>query len=72
MLGEKTISGEGGWEEFFIIIKKKKKRKQPRRPSTDEWIKKLVNPYNGILQKGTTMDTCNNMDDLKCLFLKQN
>ena len=39
-------------------------RKQPKSPSTDEWIKKMLYIYNGILcnhKKGWNSDICDNV-----------
>lgn len=48
---------------FLVLVKK---GKQPKHPSTDEQINKLVCPYHGIRlsnKKEQNLDTCNNLDE---------
>lgn len=48
---------------FFVIAKT---WKQPKCPSTDEWLNKLVHPHDGILfsnKREQTNDRCNNPDE---------
>ena len=43
-----------------------KKRKRPKCPSTDEWIKKVIYPYNRILfslEKEEHSDPCHTMNE---------
>ena len=47
--------------------------KQPKCPSTDKWIKKVVYIYNGILlshKKEGNFAICNNMDRLGGYYVK--
>ncbi|XP_053057395.1 ribosomal protein S6 kinase alpha-6 isoform X1 [Acinonyx jubatus] len=46
--------------------------KCPKCPSENEWINKLIHPYNGVLpisKKERTLDICNNLDGLKGIML---